>query len=112
LGTSSPGYPRRPAPDSSKIAFARVLEDRDETIESDFYVMNADGSERRRLPSASDENLEPTWSPDGRSVAFTCALPRPEICVISVDGRGFRRLTATGGDVWGLEWFVAGNKAR
>jgi Tol biopolymer transport system component len=96
------------SPDSAKIAFVRVKEDQDETIESDVYVVNADGSERRRLPSAADENLEPTWSPDGRSIAFTCALPRLEICVINWDGSGFRRLTATGGDAWGLEWFVPG----
>ena len=54
------------SPDGSKIAF---LSDRDGF---DVYVMNADGSDRRRVTHfpASDGNAQmPSWSPDDRTLA-------------------------------------------
>jgi len=36
----------------------------------DIYVMNADGSNQRRLIPGSVEELTPTWSPDGKKVVF------------------------------------------
>src|SRR5207248_1745461 len=64
-----------------------------------IYLMNPDGSEQTRLTNnkgANDQN--PTWSPDGRRVAF---LSRPlpnysgDIYVINADGSGQTRVTAT-----------------
>lgn len=36
----------------------------------DIYVVNADGTELRRLTSGQGYNYTPTWSPDGSKVAF------------------------------------------
>ena len=37
---------------------------------TDLYVVNADGSEIRRLTSDKFGDLQPQWSPDGRTIAF------------------------------------------
>ena len=52
------------SPDGRKIAFAR-----NGSGDDGIYVMDADGSDVRRLTSGQD--LEPSWSPDGTQLAFT-----------------------------------------
>jgi len=53
---------------------------------SNVYVMNADGTEVRRLRPVGlwDSDLEPAWSPDGKSVAFSKQLGG--LFVINADG--------------------------
>jgi TolB protein len=49
-----------------------------------IYVMNADGSQLRRLARHA---LRPTWSPDGRQMAFADS-GQAVICVMNADGSG------------------------
>jgi Tol biopolymer transport system component len=56
----------------------------------DIYVMNADGSGRRRLTRVSADYDSPAWSPDGRRIAFEHG---GDIYVLNPDGGGQRRLT-------------------
>lgn len=53
------------APDSSQ--FAITLQDRYDT---DIYLVSSDGSTRRNLSSNGAFDMWPTWSPDGRRLAF------------------------------------------
>jgi TolB protein len=94
----------------SKIAFTSVL-NRSRRESSELYVMNADGSGKRRLsrsPWVGTGTIvvaSPSWSPDGRKLAFAnrlgvaaglCHRAGPcndEIFVINADGSGLRRLT-------------------
>jgi len=48
----------------------------------------ADGSDKLQLTAASMTGSMPRWSPDGRQVAFVCALPgkSPKICLVPADG--------------------------
>jgi len=44
-----------------------------------------------------DVDSDPTWSPDGKRIAFRhAANGRSDIFVVNVDGSGFRALTRTG----------------
>ena len=52
--------------------------------------MNADGSGQRRLTRNPWEDITPTWSPDGRKIAFSGGTG---IFVMNADGSGKRLLT-------------------
>ena len=86
--------------------------------QGELYVMNPDGSGRRRLARFASGFTRPTWSPDGRTIAFErragpigapppgngrCPVCHVEIFVMNADGSGLRNLTGkTGGGmpVW------------
>jgi Tol biopolymer transport system component len=66
-----------------------VLNDRSEA--SEIWVMNADGSSKRRLTHVGDAE-EPAWAPDGRRIAFS---HDGDIFVFDLDAGSLQRLTRT-----------------
>ncbi len=92
------------SPDGTRIAFDH--EEAADTLR--IYVVNADGSDLRPLPSAPggdcdsdwamrDWSYHPTWSPDGTFIAFVslrdCAAD-VDIYVMNADGSGQPKLTS------------------
>ncbi|GAB4503130.1 MAG: hypothetical protein Fur0043_01220 [Anaerolineales bacterium] len=65
----------------------------------EVYLMNADGSNLRQLTPSGGNSQGPSFSPDGRWVAFTAYFDHPgdihgcEIYLIRTDGTDLRRLT-------------------
>ena len=57
-----------------------------------------DGSSLKRLTNSSSQDGLPTWSPDGKSIAFVSNRSGPwAIWVMGADGSGQRKLFDLGG---------------
>ena len=89
----------------SRIAFTRLKEtpENDEFLEAEIWVMNADGSEPRRLTHNTTFDLGAEWSPNGQTIAFQGAQfvggvgVSLSIFLINADGSGQTELTGTCG---------------
>ncbi len=67
-------------------------------------LINPDGSGLQQLTSAG-RNEEPTWSPDGRHIAFTSTRTgQREVFVMHADGSDQRRLTNNGRENYLPDW--------
>ncbi len=61
-------------------------------------VIYPDGSRRQQLTRDLFIDSYPSWSPDGRTIAFTGNLGRTVIDIINADGSARRRLTMRSAD--------------
>src|SRR4051794_3526132 len=76
---------------NGRIAFSSLRDGN-----SEIYVMNQDGSAQTRLTFDPAEDTQPSWSPDGRRIAFVRA---GNIFVMNADGSGQFGLTNSVGPV-------------
>jgi Tol biopolymer transport system component len=69
---------------------------------SDIYVMNADGSNQRRLTDDPAYDAWSSWSPDGSRIAFVSTRSgNADIYIMDVDGTNPRQLTQhSADDIW------------
>lgn len=81
------------SPDGTQLVFVSS------SGNSDIWVMNVDGSNQRQVTNQPTVDLAPTWSPDGKTIAyasFTAVhndLTDPEIYTIGVDGTNLTQIT-------------------
>ena len=74
-----------------------------------LYVVNADGTGKQRLTGPVMVDLgPPSWSPDGRTLAFTGR--GGDIYTVRADGTGLRKLTRGPGWDVGADWSPDGRR--
>jgi TolB protein len=104
------------SPDGKLIAFSsdRKRNSKPAIVNSTaVFVMNADGSAQRPLPTKAEVgDVSPDWSPDGSGLAFTHepAAAGSELWVMDADGGEKRRVTRGGGGEGEPAWSPAGNR--
>ena len=98
--TNNPNDDFQPSwsPDGKRIAFASDRDSlrNDHLSTSEIYIMDADGKNQQRLTNNPNDDLNPSWSPDGKRIAFSSDRDgrfSHEIYVIDADGGNQQRLT-------------------
>ncbi len=99
----------RPSPDGTQIAF-----DSDREGERAVYIADSTGRNVRKV-SGDGFAAVPTWSPDGRRLAFVRAEPgKPQVwnlwTVDLASGRMQRLTSHPFGQPWGGSWFPDGRR--
>jgi Tol biopolymer transport system component len=106
VGEGSPAW----SPDGTKIAFSSTLNSKSPLASYDTYVMDADGSNPRRLTYNEYEVAGVgSWSPDGTKIVYTCMKTAREICRVDADGSNIIRLTTSGDNEY-PNWSPDGTK--
>ena len=83
------------SPDGSQIVYLSAQED----LIPSVWVMNADGSNKRRLTTKFHCRF-PSWAPDGRRILFTANASDPnelDVCEIAATGGEIKTLFKRGG---------------
>jgi len=88
------------SPDGNKIAFI-ISPDEHGGFNGVTYLVNADGSNRRRITPSGPCLIRPDWSPNGTEItlfAHFCNPQNENIAVMNADGTSIRYLTHNGTD--------------
>lgn len=85
----------RISPNGKRIAYVQTEIDRKENgYKTAIWLVNTDGSERRRFTSGEKKDSSPRWSPDGRRIAFISDRDgKSQLYVMAADGGEAQRLT-------------------
>jgi len=100
--------------DGSKIVF---ISQRENDNDYSLYIMNADGSDQRRIFAAENGRMVtfPKFTPDGSKIVFlyytvSTNQKDTDICIVNTNGSGFRNLTNSPHRDWGTVLSSDGSK--
>jgi dipeptidyl aminopeptidase/acylaminoacyl peptidase len=102
------------SPDGAWVAYVVGSNDRDaDEARSAIWMVSWDGRERLPLTSAANGTGNPTWSPDGRYLAFI-ATPagsdKGQIMLLDRRGGEARQLTSVTGEIGAYAWSPDGRR--
>ena len=90
------------SPDGKQIAFHMMPPGQGA---GEIHVMNADGTNVRRLTTHPAADTSPTWSPSGQQIAFTSDRSgRAQVYYMNIDGSGLTRLPVPDGESDRATW--------
>jgi Tol biopolymer transport system component len=94
------------SPDGEWIVFYTV------GSREDLFLVRSDGTGLRKLTDDAHKDRGPSWSPDGKRIAFYSNRDQGkfEIWVINSDGSGLTPLTKTSGRAWFPWWSPDGTR--
>jgi dipeptidyl aminopeptidase/acylaminoacyl peptidase len=98
------------SPDGTKIAFVVTVMDKSANRGlSDIWIVPSRGGEPRRLTSSPAADMNPRWSPDGRTIAFISTRSGgPQVWTIDPNGGEAVQLTRISTGASGLVWSPTG----
>ena len=94
------------SPDGSRIVFQRDFDPVAGEVDRDLYTMRADGTDQRNLTNSPGvEDGEPSWSANGRSIAFVSDRDGDfEVFTMRPDGSNVRQLTFNDAEEFRPNW--------
>jgi len=96
------------SPDSSQVvvSLSDVSTYRSDQSSGALYIMEVDGSNPRQLTDMDGNEYVPSWSPDGKKIAFISQLSagQPIIYTINVDGSDPKSLTDNSSQAYMPVW--------
>jgi dipeptidyl aminopeptidase/acylaminoacyl peptidase len=98
------------SPDGTMIAFVITVMDKAANRgSSDIWIVPSRGGEPRRLTSSPAADMDPRWSPDGRTIAFISTRSgSPQIWTIDPKGGEAVQLTRLSTGASGVVWSPSG----